>query len=611
MIAKPKEIGPSLLERDICRRAGTVMLLSFLLLGSPMEGAAYVTASTYSRCHKSCKSQFRPVLPGESNCEQALRQIRHDLIIIRTYLRTKRICRGRHRKKCIAFKGKAIRSLGFLVTAIGGTDSCASLDMPAIRSHLWGLSMLHSCRGDRKYTDLHDLMGRRVRLLGRITARGTTYKLSRERITHHPEYKPSWPQCEGRQKPARYYVWPLFEFLLALESVGEMQTCLADCRPPTAQERRLEELLGQLDDLSVGVGAAAEDLRLLMQARSDRLHSDLGREFECPRLAAVRLEVETLVGELDGLLKAVDSLTILDPPPQSSVSEAVYRTAMLERRVDGIGLSEVQAECIAQEELAKELVRGKRQVLRAVEEMRNLTSGIARRYDDLGKAGEECSWTTDCCVPLICEGGQCTGEISMSDVLPLLAETERIGSEVGKVAIFTESGFDRETGEVLDRYAHDLNKVESRLSGLGWMSAVRRWGKAYAVDLTRQMASVQARNGAILGEVEAIHAASPTPGSSCGELISSLRELSEELGRVKEKVGSNDPVLDPTWVRLRTDDVRIVGRRVAELEQLAANQCRPVVHSGNSVSRFLWLAAGLILLATVLGLVVVRQVRRR
>lgn len=605
---------PRIQNTALLHCVGTTALVALLLVISPKHGAAYVTEADYSKCQKACEARFRPILPNETNCEKTLKQIRHDLIVVRNYLRTKKICRGRHRKKCQTFKKKAIRSLGILTTVLGNARNCKSMDVTTVSSNVWPLDILHACQGDNDYTDLHDLMAPRVRVLRRITAQGTNYELTRERISRHPEYKPVWPQCKGRLRPARYYIWPLFEFLLALESVGEAQTCLAACRPPTPQERTLEKLPDQVDELSAGVSALARDLNRLTKERSDRLRADFGTVFPCSQLTDMCLEVEAVARELDGLQKEVYGLTKLNPPSQSGVTRAVHRAARFKRRVEGIGLTAMEEACISQEKLARKLVNERRQIQRTVTQKGGISPGGARRFDDLGKAGDDCDWTTECCVPLVCENGHCEGETSLREVLPLLTEVERVAQSAREIVIFTEAGFDRKVEEDLKNLATERRKLLSRLAGFGWTSAVQAWRVSYADHLSQQIEVVKAQAVSVLAEAEADHEAWTVPGSACVDAISALKDITEDMGRVRGRVGDGDPILDPTWVRRQTDDVRALSARIDELKQLITHDCRATSRSRESAHTPVWPVVGLSLLMAVLGLgvwVVLRARRRR
>ncbi len=595
-------------------RVLTSALVTVMLVCSAGSVEAYVTDADYQECQKACDLRFRPILPTETNCDKALQEIRSDLIVIRNYLRTKKVCRGRHRKKCDAFKKKVILSLGILTPLLGNARGCKSLDVTTARNYLWALDFSHACRGDNDYTDLHDLMAQRGKLLRLVSAKGTNYQLTRERISKHPEYKSAWPQCQGRFRPARFYVWPLFEFLQAVESVGEVQTCLAACRPPTPQERSLEKLLGQVDQLAAVVSTLARELGQMTEERADRLQADFGTIFSCSRLTDSRLAVETAVKDLDALLKDVYALTTQDPPSQSRVTEAVQRAALLKDRLQDIRPNAARDVCIAQEKLARKLVDEKRRVQRTVTQKGSISPSVARRFDDLGKAGDDCDWTTGCCVPLVCEDGHCEGEPSLPEVLPLLAEVERVGRSVGEIAVFTPTGFDRQVEADLRDLSKELNKLQSRLAALGWSSAVQAWGAAYAEDLFQQIKVVEAQAESVLAEAVASRPARTVPGGACAEAISALKGITEDIRRVRDRVGDGDPILDPTWVRLRTDEVRALNTRVDELNQLLTQDCRAAARSTGSAQTPIWLVVGVSLLLALLGLglwLVLRSRRRR
>ena len=586
------------------------ILLSVLLL-IPSTAAAFVTDAQYGKCVRVCERKFQAVHPDDQDCDDALRIIRGDLSKLRAYLRSRKVCSGRHQRECRALKGQVTSSVARLNSLIGTNPDCLELDYDAIHKELWWLDIASSCRGDKAYTDIHDLMAKRLRDLRLITALGTHYELVRQRIRRHPEYKSFWPVCGRGTQPNRDYIWPFLEFLVALESIGDVQSCMATCRPPTQQERTLEDLLGRLPQLEESVKEVSEVIAQVRRARGDRIRQRLVRDFPCPRLDAVAGMVVDMAVSITTLREKSAVLESQEPPGVDAVNDMVRLAVEARRGLDALDLSEVVRICQREEERATSLEAERQRMIRSVMRGGSFSVEAARRFDDLAASGEECQWTTECQIPLRCEDGQCAGAVTLADALPLLQEGEQIGRKARELAIVTAQGLDSESVERLERLSADQRGLRGRLDGVGWPGALETWRRAFVEDLGRQLEATRmdaAEAVSRYGTGRCDHSIEP---AACATVVEGLRNAIEDVGDLRNVVGDGDPIRDPTWVRLRVDDLHDLRRRVVQLSGDLETASIPAPVSSRS-SLPVPLLGGLALLAAVGagGLIVLRRRRR-
>ena len=99
--------------------------------------------------------------------------------------------------------------------------------------------------------------------------------------------------------------------------------------------------------------------------------------------------------------------------------------------------------------------------------------------------------------------------------------------------------------------------------------------------------------------------------AACATVVEGLRNAIEDVGDLRNVVGDGDPIRDPTWVRLRVDDLHDLRRRVVQLSGDLETASIPAPVSSRS-SLPVPLLGGLALLAAVGagGLIVLRRRRR-
>jgi hypothetical protein len=531
----------------------------------PLQATAYVTDARYAACVQECEGRFRKVHPDDPGCDEGLRRLRGDLSKLRLYLRSRKICSGRHRRECRALKGQVTGSVARLAALIGPNPVCLDIDHDAIRKELWWLDIAHSCQGDKDYTDIHDLMAKRPVDLRRVTEMGTHYELVRTSIRRHPEYKAFWPSCEGPSKPNRDYIWPLLEFQVALESVGDVQACMATCRAPTQQERALGDLLERLPQLEGAVREVSEALAPVREARDERIRQRLGVVLPCSPLDTFARRVADLAVSVGTLREKSAALEAQEPPGAGAVDDLVRLARETRRGLDALDLSEVTRRCRREEERAISLEVERQRMIRSVMRGGSFSVEAARRFDDLAAPGAECRWTTECRMPLRCADGRCAGAVTLADALPLLQEAEQIGRQARELAVVNTRGLDPAAVDRLEALSVEQRGLQARLEDYGWTAALRTWRDGFIEDLDRQLDVTRAAASEAVEGLEPGLCEGSVEPDACAAAIDGLRDAIKDVGDLRSAAGDGDPIRDPTWVRLRVDELHHLGRRVAQL----------------------------------------------
>ena len=581
--------------------------LSILLTCISLSGVGARARVSYATCVRRCEEVFPNVVSSEKTCAATIRDIHAEFASIKKFLQKKHKCRGRYRKTCKTWKKKAVASLNRLIALTLNTGDCKALDASGIRQELHIFSPAGACRGDKRTTDFHDLMATSRQRVRQLNGMASRYNFVKDRFDPTKDYQGQRPSCAQGQKPSRYYVWPLLQFYFALEGLTDYQLCMSKCKKPTPTQELLWELEDRFVLLKDRLGAIGADEQTFVKERSESRSSLPGSPFSCRALSKTERNLSMLRDGFVAVEKQLQSLLPRQNPAPRQVVELKRAINEVESRSEEIDWVKVREKCRQEDELVKKLLQRKRRIGEEILTSEDFSLKAAAMFESSNGKGKECTSVVDCEVPLLCVEGACRGSISLPAVRLLMEHARRLKDKAAKLNIRSADGLLPNAERGVAALENELALLRKELNGSGWGKAVREWRTRFQSSVKARLDGLEAgieRSRAEFGQLHTLCV--PEVKEECGKQLDELALLAEEVQRIRETLGTIDPVSGPTWVQIRVQDMERAEARYVELTSTLSTVCSEQPDREFPVIQIL---AGVVLLSlcAVVAIVVARR----
>ncbi len=582
-----------------------LLLATFLFSSSP--AAARVS---YDVCVDRCEAAFPNVVDSEKSCAATITDIHFDLGKVRDFLQEKHRCRGRFRKTCKAWKENAIASLERLSTLTLESSDCRELDAAAIRTEVALFDGIHSCRGDKIVTDIHDLLGHKASYLNQLNALGTRYKFGSERFGMGPDDGGRSPVCDYGQKPRRYYVWPLLQFYLALDSVGAWQSCMSKCRKPTPAQLHLWKVEERFYALKATLKELGTEVHRRRNDRRQRRRAEALPDHGCRPFSEAADAVAGLEGTAESAEQRLVALLGSEKPPTRPVTELASDVDAVAKGLEAIDLDAASEACRREDRKADRLEVRRREILESLALGEPFSLKAVDTFQRAGDRGAPCRWTGECSVPLICTEGACRGAITVQDLGGLLARADALRGRATAIEITDDKGLHPDGSRRVKEVEQEFARLEAEVGSLGWTDALAAWRKRFDEELDGRIRTLGLRiESALDGAVGRCEAAAADARTGCERRIEKIEDLQPLLEGVTQALEGADPVSGARWVRLKTRDLDAIEERLDDILEKRAVPVEESAHAGVDPA-VAAVAGGLALLLAVAAVLLHRRRKR-
>ena len=582
----------------------TLLLASWVfLLAIGLSVEAEAQRLDYDGCVAACEKQFPNILASEASCPLTMTAIRREFPGLKSFLTGYR-CTGRHRGECEIWKTAATQALSKLSNLMLDTSDCRTLNAVSIRGWTHHFDTSRACRGDGEVTDFHDIVGQHEARIAKLneTAAGYTYGVERFDLTR--DYGDRLPECAPGQKPRAYYVWPILEFFLAFEALPAYQSCVSRCKKPTAEQKALWEIEDRLAKMTRRLDKLAGQ-----RASFKTLREELAREnvsgihfpSACRAFAALQSRLDNITGKVEAVTGVLARLGVEQSYSETVGQDLQEKLGEAEELLATVSFAAVEQACAEEDQRSAELEGTRRQLLEELMRNDSICLRAAGVFDSATSEGEQCNWIGDCSIPLFCREGVCEGEISIDAVSLLLQKARKLKDDGLALELRDETGLIADSGDSLVRLEANMKSLAAQCDKRGWGPSVAGWRDQFAKELEDRMSAVEQRIEVLttrLGESEL--------GESGRALLRRLgrkvKRTRGEAERLRKALGQADPVEEPSWLRIRLDDLQTLEEEVADMES-DLQDALSVEGEEDSGMVYLLGGAGFLLLLGLLALV--------
>lgn len=561
-------------------------------------GVSEVSAKAdYRTCVAECETKVPKAEETERDCDATIQHVAHDLLIIKSFLETTKLCRGSHVEACREWHAATVDALTRLADAIGVTPACMTVKTDALKDNLWPFSASKACVGDGIFTDFHDYLGGQQQVVDDMNGRNLHYPLVAQPIDGLSGDARHAPVCMDGMRPIRQYFPSMVRMHDALAGMAEYQVCMSGCRKPT----RFEERLNLLPDRLETVAQTLEEMKGRfqgMEAQRDASYGQAGGiNVGClafQRAGDFLLGADGEVAELRKGISAGEELgEALD---EASVLALEERVAKLEESLGGYDLQAAAKDCEAETRTAMELVTRKQKVLDELSGSREVALEASLRFGAGDELPASCESTADCPIPYRCLKGTCKTVVDVDSAHDALTDAEKLLKQARSVELMGKSGMVERAGERLDSLEVKLREIKKSLASSGWSDSVGAWGEEFK---NAQLAKLSE----YADELESLLESLPEPDGSdkeareCRRGRRSLETCRVDLQRTREALEKADPLENAKWFNLKVLDAdRAVAECKAEVEEKLV-ACAPAQGESSSGGAWVWTVAGLLVAA--------------
>lgn len=548
----------------------------------------------YRACVAECETKVPKAEETERNCEATIQNVAHDLLIIKSFLETTKLCRGSHVEACREWHAATVDALTRVVDAIGVTPGCMTVKVDVLKDNLWPLSAAKACVGDGIFTDFHDYLGGQQQVVDDMNSRNLHYPLVAQPIDGLSGDTRHAPVCMDGMRPIRQYFPSLIRMHDALAGMAEYQVCMAGCRKPT----RFEERLYLLPDRVEAASQRLEEMKGAFQALEAQREAAYGQgggmNVGClafQRAADFLAGADSEVAELRKGISAGEELgEALD---EASVVALEDRIGKLEESLGGYDLQSAAKDCEAETRTAMELVTRKQKVLDELSGSKDVALEASLRFGAGDELPASCESTAECPIPYRCLKGKCKSSVDVDAAHEALTDAEKLLKQARSVELMGKGGMVERAGERLDSLEVRLREIKKTLSSSGWSDAVGPWGEEFK---NAQLAKMDAYTK----DLEALLESLPEPEGSdrdareCRRGRRSLETCRVDLQKTREALEKADPLQNAKWFNLKVLDAdRAVEECKADVEEKLA-ACDPGEGQSESNMLWVWVALGVL-----------------
>lgn len=593
------------------RRLTAFAGLVALILG--ICGPARAQRLDYAGCVAACEAAFPNVVASEKTCVQTVTAISGELPGLKGFLTGYR-CKGRHRKECETWKSIAVEALSQLVQLTSDSSDCRILNSTAIEGWIHIFDTSRACRGDAEVTDFHDLVGKHEDRIGQLnsTARGYTFTL--QQMDTSGEYGAHMALCGPGQRPRRYYIWPLLEFNIALEALGQWQSCVSRCKKPTPEQAQLWEIEDRLTALKNELAtlvALSDGYRTRREEAARKEVSGVRFPAGCRALFKLRENLTAAQARVDAVSGALARLGVEESYSETIAQELKQQLSDAEAVLSPVTFDAVETACVEEDSESAKLESARRRLLEELLRSESICLKAAGVFDVATSEGEKCEWIGDCSIPLFCKEGLCSGVISVDEVALLLQKARKLRDDGLALELRDEQGLVADSGVFVKRLQTNFESLAAQLDKRGWGKSVGRWKEQFTGELEERMSALEQRIESLASGL-ADENTRVWAEATLQRLGRGVDRAKTEAERVRQALGQADPVEEPNWLRIRLKDLRNLEGEVKDLENEWAKAAdAAAVGQGGGVVLFAVGGAVVLLLVLVSGFLFFRVRRRK
>jgi hypothetical protein len=588
------------------RHGPFLFLFLFLsVLISPATGLSQ-GQKIYEECLINCEAKFERVFENEESCSVTLAHIHSDLKLIQETLTEESICKGRHKQACLDFREYALASLERLIAHTLNPGDCLEVDAKAIQDDLWLLDLAKACKGDGIYTDLHDFLGGKRNVMSKVLSAGTYYSVVKEVLDPYEDFRGHRPDCDGGSQPVRHFIDPLFKFYLALDSLIPYQACMPSCRAPTEREVKLWSLESTVKEIRKNLDKFSTALRNEDTVRKQRLMDQHGMVFPClpvsEQLAALKAHGES-VNRLESTLRE-----LLENPDQqlTLLPQLEEEIIQLSTAVSDGTLQQAINDCRQEDERAAGLMERRAKVVDTILRGETFSIDAARTFADREGPDAPCSWIGDCAIPLTCQGGKCSGSVTVTKVHDMLDASRDLADRGRELTLHSDKGLNLNAQRQIFDVEKELEAAEKQLAGLGWQEAVHIWREAYRKEFPARLDKLAADVADGLDQGEEAKGERRRPPRPCRRILKRLKQAGEAVEQVRNALGDPDPITRARWIHLKSIDVTDIQAELDDALASLDDVCAPP-ESGLLPGWLWWVLGGLVIALIAFAAVILKR----
>ena len=235
-------------------------------------------------------------------------------------------------------------------------------------------------------------------------------------------------------------------------------------------------------------------------------------------------------------------------------------------------------------------------------------NGAATAFESSNGEGKKCTSVVNCEVPLLCVEGTCRGGISLPSVRLLMKRAGKLTDKAAKLSIRSADGLLPGAERDVAKLENELALLRKELNGAGWGDAVRKWRTAFRASVKAKLDGLETGIGRSTAEFgQLLISCTPEAREECGKRVDELVSLAEEVQRIRETLGTTDPVSGPSWVQIRVRDMERVEANYAGLTSTLGTACPAQPDRKSPVVQVLVGVVALLSLCTAVAIVVVRR----
>lgn len=584
----------------------TAVFLSLLLLSAP----AALARVDYGACVERCEGKFVKVAQEDKNCDDTLGKLAHDFLVLKSFLETQTLCRGRFRTACEEWKNATTLALGQLSDAIGATPRCTAVDVAVLKKSLWPFLPDQACTGDGTYTDFHDYFRNQESLTLELNNRGLRYGVEFRDISGFEDLDGHAPNCQGGLSPVPRIVDTYLRFALSLESLEGYQACMNTCKKPEPEEEKLWGVHDKADGLLKETTESMERLNADESARQQKQLAETTVSTPCGYYQQSYGRLKKVADQLRLLREKAETMEINGKPEAATVGQMESQLQDLEKVLRRIDLDEVATLCQKETEDVQLLQHRKRKVLDAMTNSETCSLGAVDAFGKGGDHGSKCTWTGDCAIPGVCVQGVCANPVKLSEVRPVLEEARNLAADARALKVVGDKGMANSAEREVKRLEEREQAVATKLKQVGWRRAVEGWRDEYRASLKSRVADLQRQLKEAMDQLEEQRESGHARDRSCIRAARKLRGFQTDLQRALDAVEKADPIADAVWVRQRSQTVDEVEKNLEELMPQLSGMCSVGEDTDSGVAWWVWVLSGLGLVTAGLILVVVLKKKK-
>lgn len=576
-------------------RCISVLSLVMALVGiAPGEAFA---KTDYKTCVAECEAKVPHVEETEKNCESVIQNVAHDILVLKSYLETTKLCRAAHVEACKEWQAATVDALTRIADAIGVTPNCMTVKVGDLADNLWPFGTSKACVGDGIFTDFHDYLGGKQQVVDELSGRNLHYPLisqSIDGVLGDPELAPA---CMDGMRPVRQYFPSLVRMQAALKGLPDYQACMSQCRKPT----RHEERLGQLPERLESAAQKLEEMKAAFQSAEAQREQQLRDQGHVPtgcvayqRLTDFLAGADSEVAEIRRGIGAAEELgEALD---EATVDGLEARVGKLEQSVGSTDLEGATKDCLAETSTAMALMARKQKVVDDLTSSREVALEASSRFGLGEEKPESCKETADCPIPYRCQNGKCHTDVDVDLAHEALLDAEKLLKQARSVELMGKDGMVERAGERLDALEVRLKEIRKDLAASGWSEAMEPWSEEFKKGHMGRLDAYQKELDVLLASMEEVDGGGKE-ARECRRGRRALEACLVDLQQTREALDKADPLENAKWFNLKVLDAeRAIGECKAEAQEKMA-ACGGEGGSDGESLLWVWLLIGGLALA--------------